>query len=95
MRGPVQLTFLRSCDPILPLDMSITRVQVAEDAGKEYTFKDYEEWEEKQEENKLRTMGRKQLIPYGLYQGRGFVSANIAKDTEFGEVDLALLWEAL
>lgn len=95
VRGPVQLTFLRSCDPILPLDMSITRVQVAEDAGKEYTFKDYEEWEEKQEENKLRTMGRKQLIPYGLYQGRGFVSANIAKDTEFGEVDLALLWEAL
>jgi CRISPR-associated protein Csd2 len=59
------------------------------------TFEQYEEWENNQPEDKLRTMGRKQLIPYGLYEGRGFVSANLAQDTGFSETDLNLLWEAL
>lgn len=95
VRGPVQLTFLRSVDPILPLDVSITRMAVAEQPNGVSTFAEYEKWEGEQEEDKLRTMGRKQLIPYGLYAGRGFVSANLAVETSFGEEDLALLWDGL
>ncbi|MGI5927677.1 MAG: type I-C CRISPR-associated protein Cas7/Csd2 [Thermacetogeniaceae bacterium] len=97
VRGPVQLTFLRSYDPILPLDISITRMSVAEPVGKKgvASYEEYEAWEEKQPEDELRTMGRKQLIPYGLYEGRGFISAHLAERTEFGDEDLKLLWEAL
>ena len=96
VRGAVQLNFLRSLDPILPLDISITRMAVAENLKTEAaTFEQYEEWENNQPEDKLRTMGRKQLIPYGLYEGRGFVSANLAQDIGFSETDLSLLWEAL
>jgi len=94
VRGPVQMTFLRSLDPILPLDISITRMAVAENI-KGGTTADYEKWEQEQPEDKLRTMGRKQLIPYGLYEGRGFISANIAQEVMFSDNDLALLWEAL
>lgn len=75
VRGPVQLTFSRSIDPILPLDVSITRV----------TDVDKEEGE----------MGRKNIIPYGLYRCHGFVSANLAKETGFSGGDLELLWQAL
>ncbi|NLL18462.1 MAG: type I-C CRISPR-associated protein Cas7/Csd2, partial [Clostridia bacterium] len=97
VRGPVQLTFLRSYDPILPLDISITRMAVAENINKKgiVSYKDYEAWEAQQPEDELRTMGRKQLIPYGLYEGRGFVSANLAEMTGFNEDDLMLLWEAI
>ncbi len=96
VRGPVQLTFLRSVDPILPLDVSITRMAVAEQPGANIaTYAQYEQWEATQEEDKLRTMGRKQMIPYGLYAGRGFISAHLAAETGFSESDLALLWEAL
>ena len=97
VRGPVQLTFLRSYDPILPMDVSITRMAVAEPVGNKgvASYKDYKEWEEKQPEDKLRTMGRKQLIPYGLYEGRGFISAHLAGGTGFDDEDLKLLWEAL
>jgi len=96
IRGAVQLPFLRSLDQILPLDVSITRMAVADDApGKEASYAEYVEWENKQPEDKLRTMGRKQLIPYGLYQGRGFVSAHLAEDTTFSDQDLTLFWDAL
>lgn len=97
VRGPVQLTFLRSFDPILPMDISVTRMLVTENLGKQglASYGEYKVWEENQPEDKLRTMGRKQLIPYGLYQGRGFVSANFAKMTGFKEVDLTLFWEAV
>lgn len=97
IRGPVQITFLRSVEPILPLDISITRMQVADiNIGKKNpTSEDYEKWEQEQDESKLRTMGRKQLIPYGLYEGRGFVSANVAGQTGFSEDDLTVFWEAL
>ncbi|MDK2991416.1 MAG: CRISPR-associated protein Csd2 [Clostridiales bacterium] len=95
VRGPVQLTFLRSIDPILPLDISITRMAVTQDVKGAETYDDYEKWEKEQPEDKLRTMGRKQLIPYGLYEGRGFISANLADDTGFSEDDLSLLWEAI
>ncbi len=97
VRGPVQLTFLRSYDPILPMDISITRMAVTEPLGNKgaASYKEYAEWEEKQPEDELRTMGRKQLIPYGLYEGRGFISAHLAEGTGFGDKDLKLLWEAL
>jgi CRISPR-associated protein Csd2 len=94
VRGAVQLTFLRSIDSILPLDMSITRMAVTENI-KDGSYEDYVKWENEHDEDKLRTMGRKQLIPFGLYEGRGFISANLAEDTEFSDEDLTLFWEAL
>ncbi|MDK9706621.1 MAG: type I-C CRISPR-associated protein Cas7/Csd2 [Desulforhopalus sp.] len=95
VRGPVQFSFARSVDPILPLDISITRMAVAEKVKDAKTAADYERWENEQEEDKLRTMGRKALIPYGLYVAKGFISANLAKGTGFSDTDLANLWEAL
>lgn len=95
VRGPVQISFARSIDPILPLEASITRMAVAEKVSGAKTAADYEKWENEQEEDKLRTMGRKALIPYGLYVTKGFVSANLAKGTGFSDDDLKNLWEAL
>ncbi len=96
VRGPVQIAFARSVDPVLPLDVSITRMAVADDdKGKLKTSQDYEAWEGDQPEEKLRTMGRKALIPYGLYLGKGFISAHLAGHTKFSQGDLELLWEAL
>lgn len=83
VRGPVQLSFARSVEPILPLEISITRSSVTneKDADKE------------------RTMGRKHIVPYALYRAHGYVSAPLAshpaKGTGFSEADLELLWEAL
>ncbi|QOJ08802.1 MAG: type I-C CRISPR-associated protein Cas7/Csd2 [Nitrosomonas sp. H1_AOB3] len=79
VRGPVQLTFARSVDPIVASEHSITRMAVTNE-------KDLE---------KERTMGRKFTIPYGLYIAHGFVSAHLANQTGFGEEDLKLLWQAL
>ncbi len=97
VRGPVQFSFARSLDPILPLDASITRMAVAEEKGVKAPrgSKEYAEWEAGQPEDKLRTMGRKSLIPYGLYVGKGFISAHLAEGTGFSEDDLTLFWEAL
>lgn len=95
VRGPLQFAFARSVDPILPLDVSITRMAVAEDVKGAKTSTDYVKWEEEQPEDKLRTMGRKALIPYGLYVGKGFISAHLAGQTGFTEEDLNLFWEAL
>jgi CRISPR-associated protein Csd2 len=96
VRGPVQLTFSRSVSSILPLDISITRMAVTEDLKKGLaTSTEYLEWEKAQPENELRTMGRKSLIPYGLYMGQGFVSAHLAAETGFTPDDLDLLWDAL
>ena len=97
VRGPVQLAWARSLDPVLPLDVSITRMAVAEDkgVGGKKTSEDYAKWEAEQPEDKLRTMGRKSLIPYGLYLGKGFISAHLAQDTGFTQEDLDLFWEAL
>jgi CRISPR-associated protein Csd2 len=83
VRGPVQLTFARSVDPIVALEHSITRVAVATEA----------EAEKQQGDN--RTMGRKHTVPYGLYRAHGFVSAFLAKQTSFDESDLELFWQAL
>jgi CRISPR-associated protein Csd2 len=95
VRGPVQLTFARSVDPILSLDISITRMAVAEDVKGAKTVADFMAWEDKQPEEKLRTMGRKSLIPYGLFVAKGFISANLAEQTGFGDSDLRLLWQAI
>ncbi|MDR4506056.1 MAG: type I-C CRISPR-associated protein Cas7/Csd2 [Candidatus Scalindua sp.] len=98
VRGPVQFSFARSLDPVLPLDISITRMAVAENVKGVKTSDGYLKWESEQEEDKLRTMGRKNLIPYGLYAAKGFISAHLSDDdtgTAFSENDLTLLWEAL
>jgi CRISPR-associated protein Csd2 len=95
VRGPVQFSFARSVDPVLPLDISITRMAVAEVVKGAKTASDIAKWEEEQQEDELRTMGRKQLIPYGLYAMKGFVSAHLAEGTGFDEDDLSLLWQAL
>jgi CRISPR-associated protein Csd2 len=80
VRGPVQIGFSRSIDPVLPLDISITRMAVAE---------------AKDAESPNQTMGRKNLIPYGLYRCHGFISAHLARETGFDDSDLDLLWQAL
>ena len=97
VRGPAQVSFARSVDPILPLDASITRMAVADNEikGANVGSAEFEKWENEQEEDKLRTMGRKALIPYGLYVAKGFISANLAKGTGFSDADLENLWEAL
>jgi len=97
IRGPIQLSFARSVDPILPLDLSITRMAVADNdvKGPGKGSKDFEKWEKEQPEDQLRTMGRKNLIPYGLYVAKGFISAHLAEGTGFSEQDLNIFWEAL
>jgi CRISPR-associated protein Csd2 len=96
VRGPVQIAFARSVDPVLPLDISITRMAVAATVKGAKSSADYLKWEEEQPEDELRTMGRKTLIPYGLYVGKGFISSHLAQEvTHFSEEDLSLFWEAL
>lgn len=95
VRGPVQLSFARSLDPIQSLDISITRMANAVEVKDAKSAADYESWEAKQAEDTLRTMGRKQLIPYGLYEAHGFISANLAQETGFDEKDLRALFEAI
>lgn len=83
VRGPVQITFARSVDPIVALEHSITRMAVATEAEAEKQGGDN------------RTMGRKFTVPYGLYRAHGFVSAPLANQTGFSTEDLELLWESL
>ena len=81
VRGPVQLGFARSIDPVLPQEVTITRVAITTEADAE---------------KKGTEMGRKYILPYGLYRCEGFVSANLArKTTGFSEDDLELLWDAI
>jgi CRISPR-associated protein Csd2 len=98
VRGPVQIAFARSVDPILSLDLSITRMATTTDdvkASADTNSQTYRDWQAKQSEDTLRTMGRKALIPYGLYIGKGFVSAHLAQQTGFSGDDLKLLFESL
>ena len=81
IRGPVQMCFAKSIDPIVPQEITITRMAIAKerDAG-----------------NRATEMGRKYIIPYGLYRCEGFISANLAqKVTGFSEEDLQLFWQAI
>ena len=79
VRGPVQINFSKSIDPIVQQEVTITRLAVTreEDAKKE------------------RTMGRKHIVPYGLYRAEGYISALLSEDTGFSNEDLELFWEAL
>ena len=95
VRGPVQLTFAKSVDPILPLDIAITRMCKTEDVKGAESSADYEAAEQKDALESLRTMGRKQFISYGLYEARGFISANLAAETGFDDSDLKALFEAI
>lgn len=95
VRGPVQIAFARSVDPVLPLDLSVTRMAVAADVKGAASSAELAQWEAEQAEDTLRTMGRKSLIPYGLFVGKGFISAHLAQEAGFSDDDLALLWEAL
>jgi CRISPR-associated protein Csd2 len=98
VRGPVQFSFARSIDPVLPLDIGITRMAktpTTKEIKSDASYREHVEWEAKQPEDELRTMGRKNLIPYGLYAAKGFVSANLAQGTGFGDADLDLFWQAL
>jgi CRISPR-associated protein Csd2 len=79
VRGPVQLTFSRSIEPVFARDVAITRMAVTNET----------------DVDKERTIGRKHTVAYGLYRGHGFVSAALANKTGFSEEDLRLLWEAL
>ena len=79
VRGPVQLAFAQSIDPIIPLEISITRMAVTNE-------KDLE---------KERTMGRKYIVPYALYRVHGFISAKLAEKTGFSDDDLQKLWQSL
>lgn len=79
VRGPVQLAFAKSVEPLVSQEVSITRMAVTNERDLE----------------KERTMGRKHIVPYGLYVAKGFVSAALAEKTSFSEEDLQLLWDAL
>ena len=94
VRGPVQIAFAKSLDPVLPLDISITRMAAAL-GEKDKSYEEYEKVEREAPEDKLRTMGRKQIIPFGLYEVRGFISANLAAETGFDEDDMKALFEAI
>ena len=85
VRGPVQMTFAKSAHPVSLSDLSITRVAVENEGSRK----------DPDDPDKLRTMGRKAIIPYGLYRCSGFVSPHFARDTGFNADDLALFWEAL
>jgi CRISPR-associated protein Csd2 len=87
VRGPVQLTFARSLDRIFQQEITITRKSVT-------TVKDAAD-QIKKDGNITGTIGRKSIVPYGLYEARGFISAHEAQSTNFSEDDLALLWDAL
>lgn len=79
VRGPIQMAFASSIDPILPMEVSITRMAVTNERDLE----------------KERTMGRKHIVPYGLYRAHGYISAKLAERTGFAEDDLELFWRAL
>ena len=82
VRGPVQFSFAHSIDPIFPLEVSITRMAVTNE----------------KDVDKERTMGRKHIVPYGLYRAHGYISAHLAQGetgTGFSDADLALFWQAL
>jgi CRISPR-associated protein Csd2 len=83
VRGAVQMNFARSIEPVVPLEITITRMAVAT------------EKEAKSQDGDNRTMGRKNILPYGLYKAEGYISAHLAKQTNFSEDDLQLLWDGL
>ncbi len=92
VRGPVQMTFAHSAEPIVPQEISITRMAATSEREKEERRADGNDADERTEN---RTMGRKYIVPYGLYRAHGFISAKLAERTGFTEDDLGLVFEAL
>ncbi len=92
VRGPVQMTFANSVEPIVPVEISITRMAATNEAEKKNRAEGSEEGNGRTDN---RTMGRKHIVPYGLYRAHGFVSAKLAERTGFGADDLGLLFESL
>lgn len=83
VRGPIQISFAKSIEPVLPLEISITRMAVTTEREAEAQGGDN------------RTMGRKHIIPYGLYRAHGFISAKLAERSGFSDEDLQVVWQAL
>lgn len=91
VRGPVQVAFARSCEPIMPLEISITRMAATNEKEKAERDKPVEG----DERTENRTMGRKHIVPYGLYRVHIFVNAKLAERTGFSQEDLVLVFDAL
>ncbi len=91
VRGPVQLTFARSIDPVVPLDIAITRVAITDPNDAEVVVADGQEGRG----GKVTEIGRKSIVPYALYTGYGFFNPHFAAQTGFSAEDLGILWEAL
>ncbi|HEU5424011.1 MAG TPA: type I-C CRISPR-associated protein Cas7/Csd2 [Nitrolancea sp.] len=92
VRGPLQLTFARSLDQIVPLDLSITRVAATREEDAKVVVA---EGEDEGKGGKQTEMGRKAIVPYGLYRAHGFFNPHLAAQTTASEDDLALFWQAL
>lgn len=90
VRGPVQIAFAQSVEAIVPVEISITRMAATSPQEKKERVEGGAD-----ERTDNRTMGRKHIVPYGLYRAHGFISASLADRTGFGEADLELLFEAL
>ena len=90
VRGPVQLSFGRSIEPVVPLEIAITRMAATNETEK---AKQAEGGDDERTEN--RTMGRKYVVPYGLYRTHGFVSAKLAERTGFSDDDLSFVWDSV
>jgi CRISPR-associated protein Csd2 len=90
VRGPVQLTFARSIDPVVPIDVTITRVAVTREEDAQVVVS-----EEGTVGGKQTEMGRKAIVPYGLYRAHGFYNPHFAQQTGFSSEDLELFWQAL
>ena len=91
VKGPVQMTFASSVEPVLPVEISITRMAATNEAEQ----KKKAEGDDGDQRTDNRTMGRKHIVPYGLYVAHGFISAKFAERTGFSDADLDLLFEAL
>ncbi|MCB1833357.1 MAG: type I-C CRISPR-associated protein Cas7/Csd2, partial [Geminicoccaceae bacterium] len=92
VRGPVQLTFARSAEPIVPAELAITRMAATNEAERKQRTEGADEGDVRTDN---RTMGRKYIVPYGLYVAHGFISAKLAQRTGFDEGDLELLLTAM
>ncbi|HEU4660809.1 MAG TPA: type I-C CRISPR-associated protein Cas7/Csd2 [Pseudolabrys sp.] len=91
VRGPVQMTFAQSVEPIVPQEISITRMAATNEAEKKQRSEGQEDGDDRTDN---RTMGRKYIVPYGLYRSHGFISAKLAERTGFSDSDLDVLREA-
>jgi CRISPR-associated protein Csd2 len=91
VRGPVQMTFARSIDPLIPLEVAITRVAITDPKKADVVVQESGETTG----GSVTEMGRKSLVPYGLYRAYGFVTPSFAQQTSFSSQDLAIFWDAL